>query len=88
MEKGIEIKLMVHTIFFLHRLGGQATAVYTWHGCQVTLQGQTEVAYTSNDSPMIIYLNNHVALEQMREKADKTGKREMITLSAYKGLRE
>jgi len=55
--------------------GGQATAVYTWHGCQVTLQGQTEVAYTSNDSPMIIYLNNHVALEQMREKADKTGLR-------------
>ena len=55
------------------KLGGQATAVYTWHGCQVTLQGETEVAYTSNDSPMIIYMNNHVALEQMREKAEKTG---------------
>lgn len=55
--------------------GGQATAVYTWHGCQVTLQGETEVAYTSNDSPMIIYLNNHVALEQMRDKAEKTGQR-------------
>jgi len=55
--------------------GGQATAVYTWHGCQVTLQGKTEVAYTSTDSPMIIYLNNHVALEQMREKAEKTGQR-------------
>ena len=70
--------LLVQCESLLHQSGGQATAVYTWHGCQVTLQGQTEVAYTSNDSPMIIYLNNHVALEQMREKADKTGKRERI----------
>ena len=31
------------------------------------------MAYTSTDSPMIIYLNDHVALEQMREKAEKTG---------------
>jgi len=53
--------------------GGQTTAVYTWHGCEVRLKGRTEVAYTSTDSPMIIYLNNHVALEQMRQKAEETG---------------
>ena len=57
--------------------------MYTWHGCQVTLQGKTEVAYTSTDSPMIIYLNDHVALEQMREKAEKTGMRDTIENFAF-----
>ncbi|WAR12880.1 CLP1-like protein [Mya arenaria] len=31
----------------------------------------TEVAYTSQDTPNVVYLNMHVALEQMRQKSEK-----------------
>ena len=37
----------------------------------VYLTGRTEVAYISKETPMIIYLNVHVAIEQMREKAER-----------------
>ena len=37
----------------------------------VYLMGQTEVAYISKETPMVVYLNTHVALEQMRQKAEK-----------------
>ena len=29
------------------------------------------MAYISKETPMIIYINTHAALEQMREKAEK-----------------
>jgi hypothetical protein len=35
------------------------------------LTGRTEVAYISKETPMVVYLNAHVALEQMREKSEK-----------------
>jgi hypothetical protein len=34
----------------------------------VYLRGKTEVAYISKETPMTMYLNTHVALEQMRHK--------------------
>jgi len=37
----------------------------------VQLNGNTEVAYISKDTPMVVYLNTHVALEQMRVKSEK-----------------
>ena len=35
------------------------------------LIGRTEVAYISKETPMVIYINTHAAIEQMREKAEK-----------------
>jgi len=39
--------------------------------------GQVEVAYISTETPMVMYLNLHMALEQMREQADKPDKQEL-----------
>nr|KAF6324292.1 cleavage factor polyribonucleotide kinase subunit 1 [Myotis myotis] len=50
---------------------GAKVAVFTWHGCSVQLSGRTEVAYVSKDTPMLLYLNTHTALEQMRRQAEK-----------------
>ena len=49
---------------------GATVAVFTWHGCKLTIIGRTDVAYISKESPMRIYVNTHAALEQMREKAE------------------
>ncbi|XP_050388595.1 polyribonucleotide 5'-hydroxyl-kinase Clp1 [Patella vulgata] len=56
-------------------LAGAKVAVYTWHGCRIKLNGTTEVAYISKETPMLMYLNTHVALEQMRVKADEENTR-------------
>jgi len=56
-------------------------AVYSYHGCTVEVNGNLEVEpYTSKETPMIIYLNTHAALEQMRIKAEQEGTRGPITL--------
>lgn len=60
---------------------GCKVAVFTWHGCTVLLTGEPEVAYVSKDTPMLLYLNIHTALEQMRrqsEKEDERGPRVMV----------
>lgn len=60
---------------------GAKVAVFTWHGCTVQLSGRTEVAYVSKDTPMLLYLNTHTALEQMRrqaEREDERGPRVMV----------
>ncbi|EDO49377.1 predicted protein [Nematostella vectensis] len=50
---------------------GSKLAIFTWQGCSVEIQGPLEVAYKSKETPMVMYLNLHMALEQMRERADK-----------------
>ncbi|XP_031570089.1 protein CLP1 homolog [Actinia tenebrosa] len=50
---------------------GSKFAVFTWQGCSIEIIGPVEVAYISKETPMVMYLNFHMALEQMREKADK-----------------
>lgn len=39
------------------------------------LQGRTEVAYVAKETPMVMYINTHAALEQMREKAESDNTR-------------
>ncbi|XP_072354132.1 polyribonucleotide 5'-hydroxyl-kinase Clp1 [Scyliorhinus torazame] len=55
--------------------GGSKVAVFTWHGCSVQLRGRTEVAYVSRETPMLLYLNCHAALEQMRQQAEREDER-------------
>uniref|UniRef100_A0A8C7HK52 Polyribonucleotide 5'-hydroxyl-kinase Clp1 n=2 Tax=Oncorhynchus kisutch TaxID=8019 RepID=A0A8C7HK52_ONCKI len=54
---------------------GSKIAVFTWQGCSVSLLGKTEVAYISKDTPMLLYLNAHTALEQMRRQAERDNER-------------
>lgn len=54
---------------------GSKVAVFTWHGCLIKLQGRTEVAYVAKETPMVMYINTHAALEQMREKAESDNTR-------------
>lgn len=49
-------------------------AVYTWHGCTVQVTGELEVGYVSSETPMVVYLNVHTAIEQMRQKVEREGK--------------
>ncbi|XP_028391142.1 protein CLP1 homolog isoform X2 [Dendronephthya gigantea] len=62
---------------------GDKIAVFTWDGCIVEISGAVDGAYVSRETPMLMYLNLHAALDQMREKAKKnpglTGPRIMIT---------
>ena len=55
-------------------------AVFTWHGCTIELIGKTDVTYIGKETPMTIYLNCHVALETMREVAEKGEDRGPITM--------
>lgn len=34
-----------------------------------------QVAYVSKDTPMLLYLNTHAALEQMRKQAERDNER-------------
>ncbi|KAI7897765.1 Pre-mRNA cleavage complex II protein Clp1-domain-containing protein [Cokeromyces recurvatus] len=55
----------------VYNFSGRKVAVYTWHGCTLEVKGQFAVKYTVNETPMTSYLNTHLALEQLREKARK-----------------
>lgn len=35
----------------------------------------SQVAYVSKDTPMLLYLNTHAALEQMRKQAERDNER-------------
>jgi polyribonucleotide 5'-hydroxyl-kinase len=61
-------------------LAGAKVAVYTWHGCVVEVKGKTDVIYTAKETPMVIYLNCHGALEISRNEADKENKRGPIAI--------
>ena len=51
---------------------GSKFAIFTFQGCTVQVSGKMEVEpYTSKETPMMIYLNTHAALEQLRQKAEK-----------------
>ncbi|KAK2704060.1 hypothetical protein QYM36_017634 [Artemia franciscana] len=49
---------------------GAKAAVFTWDGATVELKGKPEAAYIAKETPMVIYLNTHAVLEQLRRKAE------------------
>lgn len=42
-------------------------AVFTYHGCTLSLEGTTERAYVNDETPMLSYLNAHAVLQRRRE---------------------
>jgi polyribonucleotide 5'-hydroxyl-kinase len=56
-----------------YTLSGRKTAIYTWHGCDIQITGSNVVEYVACDTPMQVYLNAHLALQQRRLQAKKEG---------------
>ncbi|KAJ8881351.1 hypothetical protein PR048_017832 [Dryococelus australis] len=61
---------------------GAKIAVFTWQGCVVELRGKTDVSYIAKETPMVMYLNVHAALEQLRRSAEADNSRGPITMVA------
>jgi polyribonucleotide 5'-hydroxyl-kinase len=61
-------------------MGGTKLAIFTYHGCHVIIKGKTDIAYVAKETPMLMYLNCHGALETLRRTAETDGKRGPIVL--------
>ncbi|KAJ9598459.1 hypothetical protein L9F63_010855, partial [Diploptera punctata] len=59
---------------------GAKIAVFTWQGCVVELRGKTDVSYVAKETPVVMYLNAHAALEQLRKKAEGDNSRGPVTM--------
>jgi len=60
---------------------GSKLAIFTYHGCTIQIKGLlTEIAYVAKETPMIMYLNAHGALETMRRSAEVDGNRGPVVL--------
>ena len=55
-------------------------AVFSWHGCELSVKGQPRSAYTATDTPMVSYINSHAALEALRQQAKAAGRRGPVVL--------
>lgn len=59
---------------------GAKVAIFTWQGCTVELRGKPDVTYVAKETPMIMYLNCHAALELMRTNAEQANKKGPIAM--------
>lgn len=50
---------------------GAKVAIFTYHGCTLSVRGSMDSHYIAKETPMIQYLNSHAALEQLRDQADE-----------------
>jgi len=41
-------------------------AIFTWYGCQLSVEGSPKVAYVSDDTPMNSYINTSNQINKMR----------------------
>lgn len=53
-----------------HRL---KIAIFTWHGCTLRVEGEPQVIYISEETPMVMYLNSHIAVDQLRHRRELEG---------------
>ena len=61
-------------------VAGLSIAVFSWRGCRLKLKGNCS-RYISKQTPMVVYLQTHGALQQMRnnaERDDKDGPRILV----------
>lgn len=52
-----------------YTLRDKKLAIFTWYGCTLEVQGERDVAYSSEETPMNSYLNIHSQLQRRREVA-------------------
>ena len=48
-------------------------AIFTWHGCTMRVEGEPQVIYVSEETPMVMYLNSHIAVDQLRHRREQEG---------------
>jgi polyribonucleotide 5'-hydroxyl-kinase len=48
-------------------------AIFTWHSCTMRVEGEPQVIYVSEDTPMVMYLNSHIAVDQLRHRREQEG---------------
>lgn len=48
-------------------------AIFTYHGCTLSVQGEVAVDYIAEETPMMTYLNLHLALDSLRASAMAAG---------------
>lgn len=48
-------------------------AIFTWHGCTLRVEGEPQVIYISEETPMVMYLNSHIAIDQLRHRREHEG---------------
>lgn len=50
-------------------------SIFTFHGCTLSINGQTKTPpLKTKENPMIMYLQVHAGLEQMRKNAEESSK--------------
>lgn len=59
---------------------GAKVAVFSWQGCTLELRGKPDVSYVAKETPMVVYLNCHAALEFMRSNAEQENKNGPIAM--------
>ena len=52
----------------VYEIRGENIALFTWHGCNVSVWGGKFHAYVATETPMGIYLNAHGVLQREREE--------------------
>ncbi|KAL4449415.1 hypothetical protein ABPG77_007059 [Micractinium sp. CCAP 211/92] len=52
-------------------IGGQKIADFSWEGCTLQLDGEPDMMYTSDETPMGQYVNIHDVLDARRKEALK-----------------
>ena len=55
-------------------------AVFSWHGCELSVRGVCKSAYTANETPLVSYINAHAALDSMRVQARQKDTRGPVAL--------
>lgn len=60
--------LLLSTVFLLFSFSLSKFDRFHLNTCDIN--GKTEMAYVAKETPMVMYLNLHGALEQMRQKAE------------------
>lgn len=65
----------------VYSFSSQKSAIFTWTGCALKIQGAPSSEYVANETPMHVYANLHFALEKERiecASADGVGPRALI----------
>lgn len=56
-----------------YEFAGTKAAIYTWHGCRLEVNGECQVEYVAEETPVISYANLHFAFEKLRDDASISG---------------
>ncbi|KAJ2849481.1 Cleavage polyadenylation factor subunit clp1 [Coemansia brasiliensis] len=56
----------------VYQFSGTNGAIFSWQGCTLVITGECESAYVAEETPMDMFANVHMALQQLRVQARNT----------------